>query len=539
MGILAMTFASAPFPPVRAPNGMVCAVDHLAASAGVAILRDGGSAVDAAVATNAVLAVTTQNLCGMGGDLFALVHEPGSPAPACLVASGRAGSGADPARLRSEGHERMPFTDDIRSVPVPGCVDGWVALHQRFGQLPLTDVLEPAGRYAQRGFPAAPLLALMAPFVDHLPGAAPFARTGGLQPGDRVRRPGIAEALAAIAAEGRDAFYLGAFGHGLIALGEGEFSESDLERPNADWVEPLALDVWGHRIWTTPPPTQGYLTLAGGWIAEAAGIGATTSLEPDSADWAHLLVEAAKQAGHDRPAVLHEHASGPALLDPERLASRAAAIDPSRAAELSAPANPGDTTYLCVIDGDGMACSLIQSNAAGFGANLVVDPPGVFLHNRGIGFSLEAGHPAEYGPRRRPPHTLSPALVTHPDGRLHSVLGTMGGDSQPQILLQLLARLLVAGQDPATALAAGRWVLRAPAAEGGFATWRRPGDLTVAVEGHVSAEWPAGLEARGHAVKVRQPFDVATGHAHAIVVHDDHLVGAADPRSGAGAAAGW
>lgn len=533
----AVTVPHAPFAPTRAPRGMVCSVDQLASSAGLAMLRAGGNAVDAAVATNAVLAVTSQNLCGMGGDLFALVHEPGLPAPACLMASGRAGSGADPDRLRAEGHTRMPSTGDIRSVPVPGCVDGWVALHDRYGRLPLAEVLEPGRHYAADGFPAAPLLALMAPFVGHLPGAGPFARPGGLKVGDRVTRPGVAEALAAIAADGRDAFYLGPFGNGLVTRGEGEFSSADLERGSADWVEPLALDVWGHRLWTTPPPTQGYLTLTGAWIAEAAGL--ATEHAPTGADWAHLLVEAAKQAGHDRPRVLHEHADGLALVHPDRLAPRAAAVDLARVTALPSPADPGDTTYLCVVDGDGMACSLIQSNASGFGAEIVVDPPGVFLHNRGIGFSLEPGHPAEYGPGRRPPHTLSPALVTDATGRLRAVLGTMGGDGQPQILLQLLARLLVAGEDPAAALSAARWVLRGAPGAGGFDTWSDVADLSVAVEGHAPSGWAAGLEARGHRVDVRQPFDPLAGHAHAIVVAVDHLVGAADPRAEGAAAVGW
>src|SRR5687768_4419317 len=147
----------------HAPRGMVCSVDHLASSAGVDVLRAGGSAVDAAVAASAVLAVTCPHLCGMGGDLFALVHQPGEPAPAALNASGRAGSGADPERLRAEGHATMPFHGDLRSAPVPGCVDGWLALHERFGRLPLADVLHAAVGYAAEGFPASPLLAAVQP----------------------------------------------------------------------------------------------------------------------------------------------------------------------------------------------------------------------------------------------------------------------------------------------------------------------------------------------------------------------------------------
>jgi gamma-glutamyltranspeptidase/glutathione hydrolase len=181
--------------------------------------------------------------------------------------------------------------------------------------------------------------------------------------------------------------------------------------------------------------------------------------------------------------------------------------------------------------------SLIQSNAAGWGAHVVVPGVRVFLHNRGIGFSLVPGHPAEYRPGRRPPSTLSPALITRPDGSLHTVLGTMGGDSQPQILLQLLARLLAAGEPPARAVAAGRFVLSGAA--GGFATWNERGDVRVDVEGQAPADWAEGLAGRGHRVQGFPGYDHHFGHAHVITVAADHLAGATDPRPRTGLAAGY
>src|SRR3954452_20729969 len=232
----------APYLSRYAGNGMVCAVDHLAAQAGLAMVRAGGSAVDAAIATSATLAVTTQHMCGMGGDLFALVHSPGDDAPAALNASGRAGSGADPDRLRDEGHVVMPPSGDIRAVPVPGCVDGWLALHDRFGRLPLADVLEPARSYAADGFPASPILAAVAPNVARLPGGSDFA--AATHAGAIVRRPGAARCLEAIVADGRAGFYGSEFGKGLIDLGKGEYDATDLEHVNADWVTPLSVDVW-------------------------------------------------------------------------------------------------------------------------------------------------------------------------------------------------------------------------------------------------------------------------------------------------------
>src|SRR5215211_4181131 len=264
---------------------MVTSADHVATSAGVGVLRAGGSAADAAIAANAVLAVTWPQHCGLGGDLFALVHVAGEDEPAALNASGRAGSGADPERLRGEGETAMPARGDVRAVTVPGCVDGCVALHERFGRLPLADVLEPARRLAAEGFAASPALAAA---VGALAASAPDELAGATHPGAAVRRPGLAAALAAIARDGRRDFYEGPFGEALLALGGGEFVPADLERPGADWVAPLGLRFWGRQGWTVPPNSQGYLTLAGAWIAEGLGL-----QPPADARWAHGLIEAA------------------------------------------------------------------------------------------------------------------------------------------------------------------------------------------------------------------------------------------------------
>lgn len=518
---------------LHAPNGMVCSVDHLASSAGVAVLRRGGSAADAAVAASAVLAVTSPHLCGMGGDLFALVHAPGDPTPAALNASGRAGSGADPDRLRAEGHDVMPRTGDVRSAPVPGCVDGWLALHERFGRLPLVDVLSPAMGYAAEGFPASPLLAAVQPLLEGVTGADDLLDPFPLRAGDRVRRPGVALALAAVAEHGRAGFYGGAFGEGLLALGGGEYLPDDLERPQADWVDALGATAWGHRIWTTPPNSQGYLILLGARIAE----GLPLPDDPDDPAWAHLLVEAARTAAHDRPAVLHEHADVAALLADEEVVRRAVAVDLDRRATLPMPVADGGTMHLCAADDSGAAVSLIQSNAAGFGSLVFEPATGIGLHNRGVGFSLEPGHPAEYGPGRRPPHTLSPAMVTHPDGTLAAAVGTMGGDAQPQILLQLLCRWLRHGQSPGAAISAPRFVLLGAT---GFDTWTTS-DPRVQLEPDVPPGWADGLRARGHDVVVAPPEGAhGFGHAHLIAARaDGGWAGAADPRALVGAAAGY
>ncbi len=545
-----MAFPSAPFGPRTGLRGMVASADQLASIAGLSALERGGSAADAAVAAAAVMAVTGPHLCGLGGDLLAMVDAPGSE-PRALLAVGRAGSGADPVRMRAAGLSVMPVRGDVNSVTVPGAVDGWLALHDGYGRLPLDVVLAPAIELAEEGFVASILLALSSHLVSGVPGAGELCPNGPLQPGDRVRLPGIARTLRAIAAEGRAGLYQGEFARALLELGQGAFAAADLDHTLADWCEPVRLTVWGRDLWTVPPPSQGYLTLAGSWVAEQLGIGS----DPDDPLWAHLVVEAARAAGHDRPSVLHDGADGHALLADRRLQEAVGRVRHDRAAPpdlhptpRGAPGNrvprigDGDTTHLCAIDADGLGISLTQSNALDFGSHLVAGSTGIFLHNRGLGFSLEEGHPAELGSGRRPPHTLSPMLVTTTDGALTHLAGAMGGDAQPQILLQLLARMLRGGQDPAGAVAGGRLALEAPAA-GPFRLWWGH-DLTVQVESHAPPGWERGLTDRGHRLRSISAFDpVAVGCAQVIAVVDGpdgsgrHFVGAADPRSPEGGTA--
>ena len=236
-----------------------------------------------------------------------------------------------------------------------------------------------------------------------------------------------------------------------------------------------------------------------------------------------------------------EHTDPAALLAPERLAAQAAAIDPGGAADLGDVYRPGGTIYLCVVDQDRYAVSLIQSNAAGFGSGLVEPTTGIFLQNRGIGFSLQTGHPAEYGPGGRPPSTLSPALLTRSDGSLAAVLGTMGGDSQPQILLQLLTRLLITGESVGQAVAAPRWLLSEPGNNPAFRTWSRHGIVGVHLETDAPVGWQSGLADRGHRI---EPAGAVAwhgyGHAHVIRVGNDGVLeGASDPRTLAGAVTGY
>jgi gamma-glutamyltranspeptidase/glutathione hydrolase len=514
----------------RGRRAIAATADQLATQAAMETFTRGGNAVDAAIAANAAIAVTAPHLCGLGGDLFALVRTRDGDVVG-LNATGRAGSGADAAALRDEGHAVMPMRHDIRTATIPGCVDGWMLLHERFGHVELSKVLAPALRLAASGFPASPLLVASLKTLDaaaqvNFSDLAEQATT----PGAPVRRPGVALTLQAIAAGGREGFYGGAFGEGLLALGDGLFTEADLARSQADWVPPLTATAFGVDLATIGPNSQGYLFLGAARLVDGLDLPADTS---DPA-WAHALIEAAATAGFDRPDVLHEGADGAALVD--AIAARADLMDLERAGRRPVATASGDTTYLCTADGTGMAVSLIQSNASGFGSWLVEPTTGINIHNRGLGFSLRPGHPAEYGPGRRPPHTLCPAMATRA-GELVAVFGTMGGDAQPQILLQLATRLFAAGESMADAIAAPRWALKGPAT--GFDTWTSGRPPSVAVEGQAPPSWPEGLAGRGHDVVSAPAFDSGFGHAHAIVVEaTGTFAAAADPRARIGSAAG-
>jgi gamma-glutamyltranspeptidase/glutathione hydrolase len=514
-------------------RGAVAAADRLAAHAGAELLARGGNAVDASLAAAAVMAVTAPHMGGLGGDLFAVIKEPGI-SPLVVNASGRAGSGADPERLRADGKTEMPFRHDISAVTVPGFVAGVTALHERFAALPLSEALMAACKLAREGFPVSPLLARASLVLEPDERESAFGGTAPLRAGRRLALPRLADVFDAIAERGATGFYGGSAGAALLELGGGEFTEADLDGARAELLPALGLRAFEHELWTAPPNSQGYLALAGAWIAERL----EPPAGPADGDWAVLLVEAARHAAFDRGEVLHEHADGSALLAERRLAQRVEAIGRAPARRLGDAYRDGGTAHICAIDGDTCGVSLIMSNAAGFGSHLTLPRHGIFLHNRGIGFSLRPGHPAEYGPRRRPPHTLAPLLTTSADGALAAVLGTMGGDAQPQILLQVLARMFAAGQGPQEALAAPRWILSGEGGNG-FDTWREDGLPIVRLEHDCPRSWASGLKARGYRVEFARVGDQAFGHAQAIRIKaDGELEGATDPRAEVGAVAG-
>lgn len=517
-----------------ARHHVAATADVLATTAADDIFERGGSAVDAAIAANAVLCVTGPHLCGLGGDLFAIVQT--RDGAAVLNASGRAGSRCDADSMRASGLTRIPLRHHRAAVTIPGCVDGWVALSQRYGHLSLAEVLEPAVHLATAGFETGPLLFRALGDLDDL--ARPrFAELTdqAVSVGARVMRPGIARTLETIGRNGRDAFYLGEFGDGLVHVTESWITADDLSHDQATWHDPLSIDLWGCTINTAAPNSQAYLTLA--TVALAAAIGLPD--DPTDPRWAHVLIEATLAAGEDRDEMLVDSADGRTLL--EDAAGRHRQIPLDHASRRRVRFADGDTTAISTAD-TSMAVSLIQSNAAGFGSWLVEPSTSINLHNRGIGFSLRPGHDTELRAGRRPAHTLSPttvssravssravssdALSSGADTSMIAAIGTMGGDAQPQIVAQLLARLVHHRHNPTDIIAAPRWVLRGANA---FDTWAAESSPSVLVE--AEAGWTDDLRRLGHEVIEAAGVTGAFGHAQLAWSSPERLAAAADPRS--------
>jgi len=540
----------------------VVAPHHLATAAGLGILRAGGSAVDAAIATNAVLAVVFGEACGIGGDAFWLIWDEAAAAQVALNGSGRAPATADAAALRAGGLAALPFRGPL-TITVPGAVRSWADAHARFGRLPWADLLAPAIELAGGGFPAddhfSRAVEGSAPVFAHELGAgargwAATYRPHGRpwRPGERVRLPALAATLERLATAGAGDLYAGELAArqatGLAAAGSG-ITAADLAAHASTWEMPLSLDYRGAVATTHPPNSSGLVGLEILNVLRALeppdpslfvpGDGGATA----GADlrWAHLGIEAAKRALADRDTHLSDpafvHVPVDRLLDPAYGEALARAIDPTRAS-LPPPSRApkgGGTIWLGVVDADGNAVSLIESNYAGFGSGVVDPATGIAYQNRGSYFSLDPDHPNVLAPGKRTLHTLLPGMLFR-DGRPWVVHGSMGGDAQPAIFAQVVSALVDGGVDVATAVAAPRW---SPVPPAHFA----PPEI-VQIEPRFRPGLLDGLTAMGHRLDVRAPFDGALGHAHAIELvaggpaRGGTLAAATDPRS-LGLAATW
>jgi gamma-glutamyltranspeptidase/glutathione hydrolase len=503
---------------------------HVAATrVAVDVMNRGGNAVDAAVAANAVLGVVAPDTCGPGGDLFALVHRPGRTVPAALNASGRAGRGATAAAVREAGHSSIP-RQSRWTVTVPGCVDGWVALSDRFGTLGLRSLLEPAIELALGGFAVSSELATSLERLRQLIGGQPSSEPlypDGEPPGvaARLRRPDLAATLAAIAESGRNGFYAGRVAAAISRATGDILTAPDLERSQADWIEPIGIDVFGKRAWTIPPNSQGYLTLAAAWLFEHLD----PPHDPLDPRFVHAAIEAYRAVAWERNDRVadpdHLGFAAAELLDVSRLTARLDAVDRDCRVNWPSPGPvPGGTAFLCVRDDAGMGISLIQSNYYGIGSGLAAGDTGVFLHNRGAGFNLTPGHPNELAPGKRPLHTLSPTLWTSGD-RLELLLGTRGGHFQPQTLLQVATALWWAGLEGPDAQTVPRWTTD---------DWRAP-DTPLVYEPRYPAGTMEAVARFGHRPEAGTPWAIGWGPV-SIITGNSPVVGAADPRVSSAAA---
>jgi gamma-glutamyltranspeptidase len=516
---------------VHGRGGIVAAPHRLASAAGLEILREGGAAVEAAVAMAATLAVVYPHMNSIGGDSFWLIAEPGRE-PVAVDACGRAARAADLALYRRAGLSAVPWRGPLAANTVNGTLSGWAAaLRLGGGSLPLGRLLAPAVDYAEQGVAVAPGLAeTLAAKRDALapqPGFAEVFLPEGRTPqaGDILRQPALAATLRRLAQAGLEDAYGGqlarAVAADLAAFGS-PVSLEDLSAQRATLGAPLTAPIAAGRLYNTPPPTQGLASLLILAIFDRLDHG-----EADSFVHLHGVIEATKRAFQIRD----RHVGDPALMsvdaqalldDPQLVRRLAGAIDPARALPWPAPASDGDTVWFGAIDAAGRAASVIQSTYFEFGSGLVLPQTGIIWQNRGASFRLTEDGWNALRPGRKPFHTLNPAMAVLSDGRVMAY-GTMGGEGQPQTQAAVFTRYALFGRDLQDAVTAPRWLLGR--------TWGED-SVTLKLEDRFDPAVVDALAAAGHAVERVAPFTSMMGHAGALVRHaDGRLEGASDPRS--------
>jgi gamma-glutamyltranspeptidase/glutathione hydrolase len=492
--------------PVYGMGGMVATSQPLAVAAGLEILSQGGNAADAAIATAAALNVTEPTSTGLGGDCFALYYEASSGEITALNGSGRAPANLSLERLYHEGftNEIPPF--HAYTITVPGACAGWCDLLERHGRLRLGQVLAPAIRLAERGYPVAPITAYFwkrsADRLSQVPGGIELTIHGRApHVGEIFRNPGLAHTLEKISEGGKVAFYQGEIAESIanvILQAGGCMTVDDLAAHTSTWEQPISITYRGYRVWECPPNGQGLAALLALNLLEGYEL---NSLPPLSARRLHLMIEAMRLAFADTRWYVADPAYNPApldqLLSKEYATRRRRLIDPHRATLDQVHGTPilsSDTVYLTTVDEDGNACSFINSNYMGFGTGIVPSGWGFSLQNRGLGFSLDPSHPNALAPGKRPYHTIIPAMLTIDANRppkihniLYASLGVMGGYMQPQGHMQVVVSLVDDALDPQVALDQPRFCIEDSTTGG-----------RVALEEGVSTEVQAELSRMGH-----------------------------------------
>jgi gamma-glutamyltranspeptidase / glutathione hydrolase len=530
---------------VLARHGMACTSQPLATQIALDVLKAGGNAVDAAIAANAALAVMEPVSCGIGGDLFALVWDARTRKLYGLNASGRSPYELTLDEFRRQGFEKIPGRGPL-PITVPGCVDGWFELHQRFGKLPMKAVLAPAIQYAREGFPVSEVIARYWTAGEQLkeyPGFAEIFLPGGRAPakGEIFRNPRLGDTLEKLGGGGRELFYKGEMADRMDAFCRwaGCFlRKRDFEAHSSTWVEPVSTDYRGYDVWELPPNGQGIAALEMLNILEGYDLRA---MGHNSAACLHHLIEAKKIAFEDRACYYADpdFAQVPVkrLISKEYAAERRKLLDPCLASRCigagAAALQQSDTIYLTVADDDRNMVSLIQSNYRGFGSGLCPDGLGFCLQDRGELFALEEGHPNVYAPHKRPFHTIMPAFVTK-GGKPWLSFGVMGGDMQPQGHVQILCNLIDFGMNLQEAGDAPRWYHTGSSEPTGGAM---TDGGTVSLESGVGLEAVRELSRMGHRIQhVAGPFGgyQAIGYD----AKNDVFIGASESRKD-GQAAGY
>lgn len=494
-----------------APHGIVATSHPLAAQIGLDILKKGGNAVDAAIATNAAIGLMEPMSCGIGGDLFAIVWDAKTKKLYGLNANGRAPLKASIAFFREKGLKEIPETGPL-SWSVPGCVDGWAELHKKFGTMALDKILESTIQYAENGFPVAEVIggywkAAEKKLKAHADGAQVYLPGGRApQAGEIFKNPALARAYRDIGRDGRDAFYKGRIAESLVAFSQkhgGLFSKDDFDKHTSTWVDPVQTTYRGHEIWELPPPGQGIAALQMLNILEGYDL---KKLGPTSPDYWHLFAEAKKLTYADRAKFYTDPEFGKVpvadLISKPYADSRRKLIDMKKALTDLEAGDPklgkADTIYLCVVDKDRNCVSLIQSNYMGFGSGLVPADLGFAIQNRGTLFALDEKHANRLEPGKRPFHTIIPAMMTK-DGKPEFVFGVMGGDMQPQGHVQVLVNMLDFGMNVQQAGEAPRIEHVGSATPTGKAAAKNGG--TIKAEEGLSPAIVDELKKRGHQVE--------------------------------------
>ena len=515
----------------RSTRAMVASPHALATAAGVDVLRRGGNAVDAAIATNAVLTVVMPSSCGIGGDAFWLISDRKRGVVA-YNGSGRAPAAASAQRLRDLGESVMPLRG-AHSVTVPGAVRSWEDVANAHGSRSLDELLEPAERYARAGFACTDVIAnyfeLNAALLQrNAEATSTFLRDGSPRAGTVVRNPALADSIAEIRRGGADAFYTGRIAEAIVATvheGGSGLTLDDLAAHRTEQTQPIRLAWRGGELLAHPPNSVGATALEAMGMLRGDG-------ELDAPMWNHVAVEAMKIALDDRDTYFGDPAFVDVpidrLLSETYLRERRAEIDPARARMHHARTDRGGTVYLCVVDDEGNAVSLIESLYMNFGSGLVARGTGIVLHNRGGYFSLVADHPNELAGGKRPVHTLAPSMFLR-DGMPELVFGTMGGDGQTQSHVQILHNLYERGLSVQQALDEPRWLY---GRHDGIPGSAGPGHALL-VESRVDPSVLGSWIERGHDVGVIGAYENLMGHASAIQVlrHEGTLAGGADPRA--------